>query len=547
MNSELSVSALRRIDTACDNYEAAWREGRQPRIEDYLLTCEIEERPQLLESLQKLQQELILTQLSSLGRVSASNAGPDLDPEIVEPALPFEIFEETEPPEQPCRPLPVPRRNVDESAVQTQIWDVPRVSLRVIAGPHEGQEFRFEEHHTLLVGRSVHAQLRLKEDVHFSRHHFRLEANPPSCFVMDLGSRNGTFVNGQRITERYLKDGDIVSGGRTKILVSVRDPHQQVQELPPPAEIPVPRIRAERLAGQRAGRSAPAPRERSRQLGEADSAVQIKGYQVYEQIGAGDLGTVYRAIRQATGEECALKVISPAARTDEKAIQTFLREASILNQLQHQHIVRLVEMGASGTELFLSTEFLPTLSWERLSASWPVAQRIRIACGIMSQILSALEHAHTRSMVHRDVKPGNILITRVDGKLFAKLADFGLAKHYTTAGMSQMTREGDVIGSLPFMSPEQFINSREARPACDLYSAGATLYWMISGRQPIALENHPCKFLAILEDPAVPLQDHCPEVPQELARLIHRSLEKSPELRFTSAGEMRQQIRKFAR
>ena len=131
--------------------------------------------------------------------------------------------------------------------------------------------------------------------------------------------------------------------------------------------------------------------------------------------------------------------------------------------------------------------------------------------------------------------------------LLGKLADFGLAKHYTTAGMSQMTREGDVIGSLPFMSPEQFINSREARPGCDLYSAGATLYWMISGKEPILLENHPCKFLAILEDPPVPLEKHCPEVPPELAQLIHRALEKSPDKRFASAAEMRQHIRRFAK
>src|SRR5262249_10767940 len=149
----------------------------------------------------------------------------------------------------------------------------------------------------------------------------------------------------------------------------------------------------------------------------------------------------------------------------------------------------------SETDLFLSTEFLATLDWQVLSARWSPAQKIRIACGLMMQVLGALEYAHGRSLVHRDVKPGNILIYRLDGKLAAKLADFGLAKQYTTAGMSQMTREGDVIGSLPFMSPEQFINSREAKPTCDIYSAGATLYWMLSGHEPIVLENHPCKFL----------------------------------------------------
>jgi len=532
MNSELTASALRRIDTACDNYEAAWREGRQPRIEDYLLACEAGERPQLLESLQKLQQELILSRLSGDVEVMAPQPSSGLESPVA-------------PPDR--EPAPI----TDNAAAQTQDWDPPRVTLRVVAGPHEGQEFLYDDHNTLLVGRSIHAQLRLKEDVHFSRHHFRLEANPPSCFVMDLGSRNGTYVNGERITERFLKDGDIISGGRTKLAVSIRDPYQQNRTpvlspaLPPPRD-PTAAPSVKSAPAPHHGQGTGIPPAHGQTPPVSEKTIHIQGYDVYEQIGAGDLGTVYRATRLATKETCALKVISPAARADERAIQTFLREASLLKQLQHQYIVRLIEMGASGSDLFLSTEYLPAIPWERLSASWAPSQRIRVACGIMAQILAALEYAHSRSMVHRDVKPGNILISRVDGKLLGKLSDFGLAKHYATAGMSQMTREGDVIGSLPYMSPEQFINSREARPACDLYSAGATLYWMISGQEPILLENHPCKFLAILEDPPVPLHERCPEVPAELAQLVHRALEKPAEKRFSSAAEMRHFIRKFA-
>jgi serine/threonine-protein kinase len=165
----------------------------------------------------------------------------------------------------------------------------------------------------------------------------------------------------------------------------------------------------------------------------------------------------------------------------------------------------------------------------------------------MVQILSALEYAHARSLVHRDVKPGNILISKKDDKLVAKLADFGLAKQYTTAGMSQVTREGDVLGSLPFMSPDQFLNSREARPTCDIYSAGATLYWMLTGREPIPLEGHPCKFLAILESPPTPIREVNPAIPEGLANIVHRALEKTAEARFASAAEMRQQLRAFMR
>lgn len=514
MDSRLPVSTLRRIDAACDQFEAAWRGGDQPRIEDFLMLCELEERPQLLDSLQKLQQELILKQMPAGARVIPTSPPLMLAGHYRSASTPISS-------------------NASDSASETQQLDPPRVMLRVVAGPHEGQEFIYDQYDTLLVGRSSQAQLRLQHDRHFSRHHFRLEANPPSCYLMDLGSRNGTFVNGERTTEHFLKDGDVISGGRTRIVVSIRESQQSKAGS----------IRSASSSESSTHENYVEANTRHDTAG--GESPHINGYEIHDLIGRGDLGAVFRATRLATGEVCALKVISPAAHADDKSIQTFLREASILKQLQHQYIVRLIEMGASGSNLFLSTEYLPAVPWQKLSGHLPTSERIRIACAIMCQILGALEHAHERAMVHRDVKPGNILLSRLDGQLVAKLADFGLAKHYTTAGMSQMTREGDVIGSLPFMSPEQFINSREARPGCDLYSAGATLYWMITGEPPIQLENHPCKFLAILEDAPVPIRQHCPEVPSELAELIHQSLDKSPENRFASAAKMRQHIRNF--
>ena len=107
------------------------------------------------------------------------------------------------------------------SSEKTLDWDSSRVVLRVIAGPHQGLEFIYNQHDTLLAGRGSQAQLRLQEDRHFSRNHFRLEVNPPRCYLMDLRSRNGTYVNGDRVTECFLNDGDVVSGGRTQMKVSI--------------------------------------------------------------------------------------------------------------------------------------------------------------------------------------------------------------------------------------------------------------------------------------------------------------------------------------
>jgi pSer/pThr/pTyr-binding forkhead associated (FHA) protein len=512
---QLAVHVLRRIDTACDNFEEAWRSGRQPRIEDYLPSFEVAECQQLIDSLQRLQQELILAKLPPTRSRPSTLACPVVD---VDPA-----------PEQSAPAMPSP---ADPDSTPGESGSLVQVTLRVIAGPHSGQQFTYTEYNTLFAGRLTKAQLRLENDLHFSRHHFRLEVNPPTCYLMDLSSRNGTFVNGERVTDCFLKDGDIISGGKTKLEVAVVDvsPASRAECIPPES--------AAALSGSKLPNPAPP---------EEEPSIQIPGYQIHEQLGEGDLGIVYRATRMAPGETCALKVITPEAQMDERAIQTFLREATILRQLQHPNIVKLLELGSSGQRLYLATEYVEAEDWTKLTENCSTEKRIQLACGLMSQILGALEYAHSRSFVHRDVKPGNVLITRNGGKLTAKLADLGLAKQYTTAGMSQVTRDGDVIGSLPFISPDQFLNSREARPTCDIYSAGATLYWMLSGHEPILLDDHPCKFLAILENPPVPLEKHLPQIPVALAQLVHRTLEKTPERRFASAAEMRRHLREFAR
>ena len=492
LQQRIAIHLLRRIDSACDRFEDEWRRGRRPQVEDFIEEFDMADRFHAVSALQSLQHELLLCPVT--------------------------------------------------------IVEAPRVSLKVTAGPHAGQEFSYVDHNTLFAGRLSSAELRLEKDGHFSRYHFRLEINPPTCYLMDLSSRNGTYVNGERVTSCFLKNGDIISGGRTEMSVVI-DGASAAAAPEPVAPPPPPKPKAAPVADRPA--YVPATIPDITPLSPADSVYslqpRIPGYQIHEQIGEGDLGVVYRATRMATSETCALKVIKPTVRADDSAIRTFLREASILLKLKHPRIVRFIDLGAEGQEVFLATEYIESMSWDVVAQRCSSEQRIRLACGLMCQVLSALEHAHSQDMVHRDVKPSNILFTRSEGKLSAKLADFGLAKQYTTAGMSQVTRDGDVIGSLPFMSPDQFLNSREARPTCDIYSAGATLYWLLTGAEPIPLDSHPCKFLAILESPPTPIQKHNPAIPNDLAKVVHKALEKTPERRFGTAAEFGRKLKGFSR
>jgi serine/threonine-protein kinase len=273
------------------------------------------------------------------------------------------------------------------------------------------------------------------------------------------------------------------------------------------------------------------------------SGVDIPGYELQETIGRGDLGTVFRATQLANRRTCALKVMTPAVSVGDKALQLFLRECAVLSQLNHPHIVKLLDQGTANGCLYIATEYVPTVQLAEQLQTRSLTERLRVCCGLINQVLAALQYAHNRSLVHRDVKPGNILIARHGQTLTAKLADFGVAKHYTNAGFSQITRSGDVVGSLPFMPPEQFLNSREARPACDLYAAGATLYHWLTGHTPHQFPPGRSQFLVVLEDAPMAISARLPQLPAVIAAFVDRALAREPKHRFASADEMRHALK----
>jgi serine/threonine-protein kinase len=407
-----------------------------------------------------------------------------------------------------------------------------RVALEVVSGPHEGAHFEFDRYDTFLVGRGSWSHLCLQDDLHFSRHHFRVEIRPPDCYLVDLGSRNGTFVNGNRVNATFLRDGDVISGGKTEIQVSVRSTQPAV-----PVDAPTvlgafkSTITSERTSATLAERKFASIRE-------------IPGYELQEEIGGGSMGVVFRAIHSATAKPVAIKVISPRQSTSEAAMQLFVREASLLGRLNHPHIVQCLDFGYTTGQLYLIMEYVPAINYESVLEEQRSA-RTRVSCAIICQILRALEHAHRMSIVHRDIKPENVLLWRKGRKLNAKLADFGLAKNYAYAGLSEISRLGDIRGTIAYLAPELVIDCRQARPAGDIYAVGATLYRYLTSEFPFDFGDKN-KLAVVLEDDPVPIRQRAPQVPAGVAEIVHRALAKDPGSRFSSARAMLEALEPFS-
>lgn len=402
-----------------------------------------------------------------------------------------------------------------------------QIVLTVIEGPHLGRKFVFDRHDHFFVGRAKFAQFQLPEkDPYFSRMHFMIEVNPPACRLLDLGSTNGTSVNGQPVQSVDLQHGDRIEAGDTVLQVSLLDgsPDDQPATL---RKATAESAETDEFRTSGVPLSVPDP--------VAAGRWSVPGYELGDKLGEGGMGVVYRARRIADGRWVALKVLKPAVVGSAAEYDRFLREVDILSQLDHPVIVRLQEAGESASLLYFAMELVDGLNAQTWVLKQPRSLPVSVAVGLMGKVLEALAYAHERGYVHRDVKPPNILIQQDGNKLRVKLADFGLARAYQESKLSGLTLLGDICGTPRFMAPEQITDSRSLRPAADQYSAAATLYWMLTRQhthefQPSLQDG----LRQILLEAPVPLTSRRPDIPAELAAAVERALSKKPEQRFVS-------------
>jgi eukaryotic-like serine/threonine-protein kinase len=275
-----------------------------------------------------------------------------------------------------------------------------------------------------------------------------------------------------------------------------------------------------------------------------DVGQTVGDYEILSLLGRGGMGKVFKVRNLISDRIEAMKVLLPDVDATPDLTERFLREIKLVASLDHPNIAGLRTALRSGTQMLMIMEYVDGISLDQLQPHPPDPRR---AVRLMIQVLAALSYAHRRGVIHRDVKPSNILVridnARMDGAKVdsdraddtVKLTDFGIASR---AGDPKLTGPGMALGSLYYMSPEQ-IKAFPVDARSDIYSIGVTLYEIVTGRRPVQGDSLFSIMAAHLQQVPVPPIQLVPHIPPELSSIIERSLQKSPEDRFQTAEDFR--------
>ena len=465
--------------------------------------------------------------------------------------------------------------------------------LRVIEGQAAGYRKLVNKPERILLGRDPSCDLCLPDPL-LSRQHCLLEFGASEVKLLDLGSRNGTFVNGQKIQEGQIQPSDKIKVGKHVLeIVAIAE----VQEAAPTKEasglcsqcgLPVfaddiKHSKALRHTGryyceacvskgidqsaltkntQRmssmkktmsepiafdmiAGANSPIvkPLPQNRELAApAKNAMpkKIGQYEVLEVLGEGGMGRVYKARHAFLDTVVAIKAIKEEMAVHADILKRFLQEAKLGISLDHPHIIRIHDAGEYEGIYYISMEFFEgkdVYAIVKKNGPLPFDRAMTVAV----QTADALDYAHKQGVIHRDVKPSNIMINSAMD--LCKLTDFGLAKAWQASGAKNLTASGQTLGTIQYISPEQLEDSRKVDPQTDIFSLGASIYFTLAGVPPFGEEPIGKVIQNILNNdpPSIP------NIPGQLDAVLRKSLAKKRNERFATMEKFKAALQQFVK
>jgi serine/threonine protein kinase len=406
------------------------------------------------------------------------------------------------------------------------------LELVVIAGPDKGQSFTLNLGRDLMLGRSAQAHYQLT-DPRVSRNHCQVLLEGDQVSVVCNGGSGGTLVNGQKVQRQVLKPGDVVQVGDTQLRLGVGD-------------MPLA-VALAQSAGTKVTAAKPGPGEK---VGSLESLVgqKLGHYDVNMVIGTGRTGMVFNATDTKDDRPVALKVLHQEFATDEEEMQRFVRAMKTMLPLRHPNLIALYGAGKTAAGYcWVAMEYVAgenlTQVIERIGVAgmldWRNAYRVAVHVG------RALEYAHNESIIHRNVTPTNILLDATNKT--AKLGDLMLAKALEGTLARQITRPGEIIGEVAYMSPERTRGTEGLDGRSDLYGLGATVYALLTGRPPFGGTTLVEKISRIRQtEPEKPTKFQM-SIPSQFEGVVLKLLAKDPGARYQSATDLLKELTRVGR
>lgn len=395
--------------------------------------------------------------------------------------------------------------------------------LRILTGPDKGKTFALDEGTAVILGRSRHADVKFA-DAHVSRVHCEVELEDGMVLVTDHES-SGTYINGKKIDEAALRPGDILQIGETQMRLHVEGMGAAPPSEPPkPAPIVLPPERLQEMTGK-----------------------MLSHYEVGPLLARGQSGLVFRARDFKDDTEAALKILWPLASGNNKEVRRLVRSVKTMLPLKHPHLVALYGAGKTGPYCWIAMELIEGESLTQIIQRIGVAGMLdwRQAFRVAQHVATALEFAHGHQIIHRNITPQNVLVRTKDKHVL--LGDLMLAKALEGQLAEAITRPGEMLGDIRYMAPERTLGTEGVDGRSDIYSLGALVYAVLTGRPPfdgLTLVDTIKKIRSA--EPEEPKKYQL-SIPDLFQGVVLKMLAKRPDDRYQTATDLLQDLRRVAK